>query len=83
MTLSKYRPLRTYDEQWIVDATDVHGLLKDVDAAVQEYGENGLVDTLYFEGVQDALETLFVEGGVDNRLDFMMEIIRRKNERRG
>lgn len=82
MTLSKHRPTRAYDEQWIVDANDVHGLKKDLESDVCKYGEEGLVDTLYLEGAQDAIEILFGENGVDSRFDFMRELRRKMDERR-
>lgn len=82
MTLSKHRPLRTYDEQWIQDATDVHGLLKDMDGMVERYREAGLLDSIYVEGARDALEILFGDEDIDTRLDFVNELKNRMKERR-
>lgn len=83
MTLSKHRPLRTYDEQWIVEATDVHGLMKDLDAMVDRYGEAGLLDALYVEGAYDAVAILFSDETVDTRLDFVNQLKQMMKERRG
>lgn len=82
MTLSKHRPVRTYDEQWIVEHNDLHGLMKDLDAMVDRYGEAGLIDALYVEGAHDALSIMFAPGGVDTRLDFVNELKDRMRERR-
>ena len=81
MTLSKHRPLRTYDEQWIVEMNDLHGLLKDVAVASAESSESGEVAATYWKGVEDALHVMFSQNGVDSRIEFMREI-RGKLEKR-
>ena len=82
MTLSKDRPRRTYDRQWIIEETDLHGLMKDLDAMVDRYGEAGLIDALYVEGAADAIAILCADGGVDTRLDFVHELKKRMEGRR-
>lgn len=82
MTLSKHRPIRTYDEQWIVEYNDLHGLMKDLDAMVDRYGEAGLIDALYVEGAHDALSIMFGAEDVDTRLDFVNKLKDRMRERR-
>ena len=79
--LSKHRDVRRYDEQWIVEATDVHGLMKDVAAKVQETADDGLYESAYWKGVEDTVHTLFSKDDVDNRLDFMA-VMNQKLEKR-
>lgn len=80
--LSKHRPVRTYDEQWIVEQNDLHGLLKDVANMVAKSTENGEQSAIYWKGVEDALHVLFSQGSVDSRFEFM-QIIGEKKEKRG
>lgn len=83
MTLCKHRPIRAYDEQWIVEYNDLHGLMKDLDAMVDRYGEAGLIDALYVEGASDALSIMFGAEDVDTRLDFVNKLRDKMRERRG
>lgn len=79
--LSKHRDVRAYDEQWIVDSNDVHGMMKDVARKVIETSENGEVESVYWKGVEDTVHTLFTVGGVDDRFEFM-NIMQGKLEKR-
>ena len=71
MTLSKHRPLRTYDEQWIVENNDLHGLRKALSTTIADHGEDGLADTPYYVGAKLMLDVLFGDETVDNYLDAM------------
>ena len=74
MTLCKYRPVRTYDAQYIFEENDVRGLLKKLDEAVAERGEAGDWSTPYYVGALLALSTFFEgarEKDVDKWTDFM------------
>ena len=75
MTLCKYRPLRTYDAQYILEQNDVNGLMKVLDQTVGELVENGDALTPYYVGARLAVGVL-VEvsertGEVDKWTDFM------------
>lgn len=72
--LSKHRPVRTYDEQWIVEQNDLHGLLNDVANMVAKSTEKGEQSAIYWKGVEDALHVLFSQEGVDSRIEFMAAI---------
>ena len=82
MTLCIHRPQRSFDEQWIVEANDLHGLRKDIDGLIAEYGEDGLIETVYFAGMKDLLDTLFCEGGLDSRFDCKRKLLEKMEERR-
>lgn len=82
MTLSIHRPKRSFDEQWIVEANDIHGLRKDLEEAIAKYGEDGLIETIYYEGAADSIDALFCDGGLDTRFDFMRRIKQKYKERR-
>jgi len=79
--LSKHRPLRTYDEQWIVEQTDLRGLLKDVAKASADATKHGEADAIYWKGVEDALHVLFSQNGVDTRIEFMQQIKNKLDKR--
>lgn len=87
MTLCKYRPQRTYGEQYIVDELDTRGLIKALDAVIAQRGEDGLADTAYYVGAKLAFEVLFRTIGDDGApksteywTDFMREFARRIEE---
>ena len=80
--MSKHRPSRSYDEQWIVDNNDVHGLFKDIAAKVAESFDSGEISQVYWKGVEDAVHTLFSPDGVDSRIEFMQRM-QQKIEKRG
>lgn len=75
MTLCKYRPLRTYDAQYIFEQNDVNGLLKSLRAAVGEKAEAGEASTAYYTGALIAFEVMFgvseSDGEVDTWVDFL------------
>ena len=73
MTLCRFRPLRTYDAQFLFEQHDVNGLLKKMGEAVAEMGEAGLASTPYYVGALLALRVLFDEGRgeIDKWPDFM------------
>ena len=82
MSVSRQRPLRTYDAQTILDATDVHGLKKALDAQIDQCGEDGLVDTIYYEGMLDAVDIL-TSSDVERWPDFMEMALMRLEDRKG
>ena len=75
MTLCRFRPLRTYDAQFIVELTDAHGLLKKLDEAVAEMGEAGLASTPYYVGALLAFRTLFGDAQGNGEVDKWTEFV--------
>ena len=74
MTLCKYRPVRTYDAQYIFEQNDVNGLMKLLRDAVPKMAAEDLPNTKIYLGALLALEVLFgcaeSDGMVDTWLDF-------------
>ena len=75
MTLCKYRPVRTYDAQYLFEQNDVNGLLKMLGEAARAMGEAGLASTPYYVGALLAFEVMFGgaerNGDVDTWQEFM------------
>ena len=81
MAISKHRPLRTYDAQTIIDDLDAHGLQKILEVQIAQCGEEGLADTLYFEGMYDAIEIL-VSYDIERWPDFLEKAYEYLKERK-
>lgn len=80
MTLCKYRPQRTYGEQFIFDEIDVRGAMKYLKSRAQELADEGEIDGLMFTGAYAALSTLMDmarDGTCDYWTDFQREFERR------
>lgn len=76
MTLCKYRPQRTYDEQYIIDGWDMRGLLKYLGTRSVELAADGRAEALSFQGAFDALSIiagLAEDGKCDNWTDFQRQ----------
>lgn len=75
MTLCKYRPLRTYDAQYIFEQNDVNGLLKKLREAVALMGDEDASGSCYYTGALIAFEVMFdvaeSTGEVDTWADFL------------
>lgn len=72
MTLCKFRPKRTYGEQFILDEVDVRGLMKALEQRISDHGENGLADTRIYVGAHLAFNVMFRDYGGEYR-DFDAE----------
>lgn len=57
--LVKFRPKRTYGEQYLVDELDVRGLMKALEQHVDETAGDGTAASLIYAGAHLALNVLF------------------------
>ena len=83
MTLCKYRPRRVYDEQFIIDMTDTHGVMKALDQTIHELGEDGDALTPYYVGARLALSTLFDTAVDDGMVDYWTDFMRAFDKKLG
>lgn len=70
MTLCKYRPQRTYDEQFIFDGVDVRGMLKAL-----ERGSTDAERGTYYAGALIAFEVLFDTAANEGKCDIWTDFI--------
>ncbi|MBQ9002167.1 MAG: hypothetical protein IJ087_09970 [Eggerthellaceae bacterium] len=67
MTLCKFRPQRTYGEQFLLDEVDVRGLMKALEQRIDEHGEADASDTRIYVGAHLAFNVMFRDYGGEYR----------------
>jgi len=79
MTLCKYRPQRTYEEQLIVSVWELDHLIYDLETRSEELAADGDADALLFAGAAMAfrnMASLAADANCEYKMDFMREFER-------
>lgn len=74
---------KTYRPYTRLEHYELDGLLSVLDRTIAQRGEDGEADTLYYEGVHDAISIIRFHEFVDTQYDFMNLINRLRDEREG
>ena len=74
---------KTYRPYTRLEHFELDGLLSVLDREIAQRGEDGEADTLYYEGVHDAISIIRYHEFVDTQDDFMRLLARLHDEREG